>query len=42
VIDGADFTDVFLDPKTNTLLCEVAQGTNPVTGNATRDTLYCP
>lgn len=41
-IDGADFTDVLLDSKVNDALCEVAQGTNPVTGRNTRDTLYCP
>ncbi|WP_204140414.1 pentapeptide repeat-containing protein [Halomicronema sp. CCY15110] len=42
VIEGADFTDVLLAPKTNNQLCKVATGTNPVTGRATRDTLYCP
>ncbi|HEY9887304.1 MAG TPA: pentapeptide repeat-containing protein [Candidatus Obscuribacterales bacterium] len=42
IIDGADFTDVLLDPKMNDLLCQVAQGPNPVTGRPTRDTLYCP
>lgn len=42
IIKGADFTDVLLEPKVNTLLCEVAEGTNPVTGRKTRDTLYCP
>lgn len=41
-IAGADFTDVLLAPKVNTMLCEVATGTNPVTGRQTRDTLYCP
>ena len=41
-IDGADFTDVLLAPKVNAMLCDVAQGTNPTTGRATRDTLYCP
>ncbi|MGF1569054.1 MAG: pentapeptide repeat-containing protein [Nodosilinea sp.] len=42
IIDGADFTDVLLDPKVNQKMCEVATGTNPVTGRNTRDTLYCP
>ena len=42
IIDGADFTDVMLDLRTIDLLCETAQGTNPVTQNDTRDTLYCP
>ncbi|NEQ30630.1 MAG: pentapeptide repeat-containing protein, partial [Leptolyngbya sp. SIO4C5] len=41
-IEGADFTDVLLDPKTNDMLCEVAAGTNPVTGRSTRETLFCP
>ncbi|HEY9878467.1 MAG TPA: pentapeptide repeat-containing protein [Leptolyngbyaceae cyanobacterium] len=42
VIDGADFSDVLLDPKVNDALCEVAKGTNPTTGRETRETLYCP
>lgn len=41
-IKGADFTDVDLDVKTNDMLCEVAAGVNPLTGRATKDTLYCP
>jgi uncharacterized protein YjbI with pentapeptide repeats len=42
IIDGADFTDVLLRPDTQKLLCEIAQGTNPITKRNTRDTLLCP
>ena len=40
-IVGADFTDVDLRNDALALLCEVAEGTNPVTHRETRETLYC-
>ena len=41
-IEGADFTDVLLDPKDNDRLCEIASGTNSETVRETRETLFCP
>lgn len=40
-ITGADFTDAILDGKQIQILCEIATGTNPETGVATRDSLGC-
>eukprot|EP00741_Cyanophora_paradoxa_P009736 tig00001628_g9433.t1 len=40
-IAGADFTDVILRKDVHDTLCGVASGTNPTTGEATKDTLYC-
>ena len=40
-IKGADFTDALLSLNIEQTLCKMAQGTNPITKEATKDTLFC-
>eukprot|EP00245_Coleochaete_scutata_P009997 TRINITY_DN3427_c0_g1_i1.p1 TRINITY_DN3427_c0_g1~~TRINITY_DN3427_c0_g1_i1.p1 ORF type:complete len:238 (-),score=50.85 TRINITY_DN3427_c0_g1_i1:214-927(-) len=41
IITGADFTDVYFRDDQRKELCQIAKGTNPLTGNDTRETLFC-
>ncbi|MEO1209334.1 MAG: pentapeptide repeat-containing protein [Cyanobacteria bacterium J06638_20] len=40
-ITGADFTDVLMRTDQQEILCAIADGINPTTGRATRDSLDC-
>ncbi|KGG12199.1 MULTISPECIES: pentapeptide repeat-containing protein [Prochlorococcus] len=41
LIEGADFSYAVLDRDDQRNLCEIAEGVNPITGIATRDSLEC-
>lgn len=40
-ITGADFTDALIDRAQVSMLCETAEGVNPITGMDTRESLGC-
>jgi uncharacterized protein YjbI with pentapeptide repeats len=42
IITGADFSDSIIDRFQVKMMCDRAEGTNPITGIATRDSLGCP
>lgn len=41
-IAGSDWSDVVLRKDVQEYLCSIAEGTNPVTGVSTRESLVCP
>ncbi len=41
IVEGADFTDAQMREDTRVMICQSAQGVNPVTQRSTRETLFC-
>ncbi len=41
IVTGADFSGAIVDPFQVKLMCQNAEGVNPITGVATRDSLGC-
>lgn len=41
-LEDSDWTDTLLRKDQQNYLCSLAKGTNPMTGNDTRESLFCP